>query len=519
MMAPVSRKKKATRALRERQNPAPPPAGGIAPPSEALKPHEVLAAWAVSLAVGKFKRFYSVIFFGIGGVALSVAWTLGPQQALDERLYARLTARADARIVDRWLAVEWKMTDAWVSDWRNVAKATPCAVLEYDGDWGSSQRAFCGTRFPFGTSYDPHGLDQLAPGIAFDWARDASGLMVPELRMSPALRRHLEKKEAQPPPFPHIVDAKNAFELLQYELVSPTESAIRGWSSAPAKIALAVDPADPSSAIPAGFIEKRGKRSIEWIGTLFAAAFGLAFWWVGVSILLSHLPLATRVIMAAIPLLALPWWGEQLPRFLARLNEDVAEVIEDMLGGVDRLGRLVATDPEDALLAQGERITYKPAGAPYEATFGRLKLTPPAQTLASPDAALAALTRAASEQVRAWPSAERVALFEKLYAEKKRALYGAGLAFVPAATEALSDAGDEAVRSTARAFLSEWVTQPVLEPYPSQRGFAQHLQIYRDLANAPVPVIRNPAGWIVERAEKAAAQRAAEAAAEAARKR
>jgi hypothetical protein len=512
MMAPVSRKKRAARALRERQQAAPPPSGGPATPSHPANPLQVLAAWAANAVLGKAARFYSVIFLGFGGVALSIAWTVGPQQALDERAYARLTARADARIVERWLAIEWKTSDSWVPDWRNVAKATPCAVLDYDGDWGSTQRAFCGTRFPFNTSYHPHRLDELAPGVPFDWARDASGLMVPELRMGAALKRHLEAKAAEPPPFPNIVDAKNAFELLQFELVSPTESAIRGWSSAPAKVVLAVDPSDPESAIPAGFIDKRGKREIHWVATVFAGAFGLALWWAGANILLPHLPLPTRVIMAALPLAALPWWGDELPKYLARLNEDFAEMVEDMLGDVDRLGRLVASAPEDALLARGERVTYKPGGPPYEQTFGRLKLAAPTRPFATPDLALAALTRTVAEQVRAWPADERAALFQKLEAEKKRSLYGAGLAFTPAAAEQVSDPRTEdAPRRAARAFLSEWVTQPVLEPYPSQPAFAQRVELFRELTKVPVPVIANPAGWIAERGDKAAQKAAAEA--------
>ena len=380
-------------------------------------------------------------------------------------------------------------------------------MLEYDGDWGSRQRAFCGTRLPFATHYGVHALDRLAPGVPFAWARDGNGLAVPEIRVAPATLRYLEKTAPIEHAFPHIKDARSALELLQFELVSPVESVIRGWSAAPLTIRLAVDPDDPATALPAGFIEERPAPRGLWVGAIFAGAFGLVFWWGGAMILLAHIPPLARAIMATLPLLALPWWGDELPRYLAYLHEDFAEVIEDMLGDVDRLGRLVPSEPADALLAQGERLSWKPGGAPYEQTFGRLALAAPAGPVASPDGALAALTAIAAAQVRAWPAAEQEALFARLRVEKERSLYGAGFAFLPAAREALVGPGvDEGVRSAARGFLSEWVTQPVLEPYPDQAAFQQRVQLLRELREVPVNIIRLPATWIVERAEQRAAE-------------
>jgi hypothetical protein len=239
--------------------------------------------------------------------------------------------------------------------------------------------------------------------------------------------------------------------------------------------------------------------------------FGLVFWWAGMSMLLYRMPLLPRILMAALPLAALPWWGEHLPRAVARLNEDFGEVIEDMLGDVDRLGRLVATEPGDALLADGERVAWKPGGYPYEDSFGQLTLAGPAQPLASPDAALSALNERVTVQVRGWPDDKRESVFRALESEKKRSLYGAGYAFLPAAAEALRDPrASEATRLAARAFLTEWVTQPVDEPWPDQAAFARRVQLYRGLQQVPVNVIANLAELIAERSEKMAAEKAAQ---------
>jgi len=99
---------------------------------------------------------------------------------------------------------------------------------------------------------------------------------------------------------------------------------------------------------------------------------------------------------------------------------------------------------------------------------------------------------------------ERATLFSRLAADKVGELPHAGIIFLPAAKEALLDAhADDVTRVAARAFLSDWVTQPVAEPYPHDAGFRQRVQLFRDLTDLPVPVIANPAGWIVQRAEQA----------------
>ena len=72
--------------------------------------------------------------------------------------------------------------------------------------------------------------------------------------------------------------------------------------------------------------------------------------------------------------------------------------------------------------------------------------------------------------------------------------------------------GDATVRAAAEGFLSSWVTQPVDDPYPDELAFAWRVKLYRDLTGLPEPVIANPAGWIVERAEKRATEKRAIAA-------
>ena len=99
---------------------------------------------------------------------------------------------------------------------------------------------------------------------------------------------------------------------------------------------------------------------------------------------------------------------------------------------------------------------------------------------------------------------ERAALDSQLAADKVGELPYAGLIFLPAAKETLLDTQADAVaRANARRFLSAWVTHPVADPYPRDAGFVQRVPLFRELTDLPVPVIANPAGWIVERAQRA----------------
>src|SRR4029453_6526428 len=102
-----------------------------------------------------------------------MGWTMGPQQLIDDARYAKLTAKTEARVVERWLAVEWKPADEAKGPHRRNAARRPsppsCGVTE---------------------------LTQLAPGVPFAWAVDASGIAVPELRLTAATKAYLER--AQP---------------------------------------------------------------------------------------------------------------------------------------------------------------------------------------------------------------------------------------------------------------------------------------------------------------------------------
>ncbi len=458
---------------------------------------------ALEMAVGKAMRLYAAIFIGIGGLVLTVAWQHGPQRLLDAGEFATLTARHTGHVVESWLALEWDPALMGTSTrWRVFARATPCAVVEYDGDWGPARRAFCGNQLPFSESYTLHDLKEMAPKVPFAWSRDASGFDVPEIRL-PA--NALAWLKAHPSDNFFLEKAKpgSALEDLRIELDRPVDSAVESWSTPAPVFPLALDPARPGEALPVGFVESRRDARPVWAVTVIAGAIGLVAWFSGMNIFLGFLVPAGRIVMGTVPLLVLPLWGDEFPHQLRRLDADIAGVIADMMGDIDITGRLVASDPESAAQAGGERVAWRITEGRYAETFGKIRFVLPKPAPADGDAALAALAATTASQVRAMAVPERIAIFERLKSDKLRDLRGAGFAFLPAAKEAVMDPGaDPALRQAAAAFLSEWVVQPVEEVWPKDPGYRQRLQLLRELTAIPIPVIANPAGWILERGEK-----------------
>lgn len=470
------------------------------------KPLHRIGEFLLGAVLGRVARFYAAFFLGIGGLTLAIAWQSGPKQLLQAYQFARLTATVEARIVESWLALDVALDEMKDNPrWRAFTKASPCMVVEYQhGDWGEAhRRAFCGNRLDFHESYTLHDLDEIAPNVPFSWPRDAAGFAVPELRMSPRVLDWLAKA----PPTDNLLmgpPPATALELLHRELDRPVEHALAGWAGQAPQITLAVNPDDPADAMPAGFVAERRNAMGNWIGFLMFGGIGLMFWSGGMRTLLGDIGRLALGMATVLPLLALPWWSESLPRALSVVHADVGGLFGDMIDTLDRVGRLIASEPAAAARAQGARLALPAGGGIYAGTFGRIRFPRAEAPKASGDEALAALTEMVRAQVAAMPSADRAALFSRLQSDKINDLKQAGLAFLPAAREALLDPGvDDTVRASADGFLSSWVTQPVIDPNPGDAGFAQRVKLYRDLSSVPVPGIANPAGWIVERADQA----------------
>jgi hypothetical protein len=447
-------------------------------------------------AAGFIVRPLAAAILGFAGVFLGMAWLVGPQPMIDHARYSKYTARADGHVIDSWLALEFDPGDMGSHrKWRPFAKAAPCAVVEYSGDWGQpSQRAFCGNRFAFNDSYTLHDLDTLAPKVPFAWMRDERGFAVPQIRMSPKAKAWLA---ANAPPDTFMMSdppPKTELQALQVEFDRPLDHAIAGWTKGVPAFPLAFDPQDPAAAMPAGFVQARLQpQSIgRWVLVLIIGAIGLLVWFEGMAVLLSGLPLSAAILASVLPLLALPWWADQFPRALARLSPQVAQVIGGMFADFDPTGRLMASEPRRATLAEGERMEWRVGKDTYADTLGRIHFTAPAAAPASANAALATLADIVTAQTRAFDTDTQNALFTRLRDDKVAGLRRTGLVFVPAAKAALLDSqGDPAVQRAARRFLLEWTTSPTELPDAHDPAYRERMHLFAILGDVPVPEIAN----------------------------
>jgi hypothetical protein len=433
---------------------------------------------------------------GFAALLLTIAWQTGVQPAIDAAHYGRFTARSQGTIAESWIALDVD-TASEAPFWRLRAQGTPCMTVDITGDWGAPfQRAFCGAHFPVANALSLQRPGDLVAGAPFAWRRDRRGFAVPEIRLEKVARDWLVTKSPQDLPAP-VDPARNAYEELRLLLDEPVEQAVAGWSMPAPSLALALDPQHPEDAVPAAFADAKRHGESQPSAAIFATLLGLLLWFVGMTTLMRGLPRAPMLFAAIVPLLALPWWGEQVPLALGRLDSHVAFFIASILDGFENTQRLRATAPADAQFAAAERIVWSLDDSAYAKSLGSMEFAPPDPPPRDADAALAALEHTVATQVRALDPTARRALFDRLQQDKRADRRGAGLAFIEAAREAMQDGNDA---ESARAFLDEWTTPPIDLPRPEDAAFDERVRLYQSLARVADDVIAQGGRAIAEQA-------------------
>ena len=414
---------------------------------------------AVGWLQGAMLGMYAGFLLLFGGIFLAVAWSIGPQPLIDSIHYRPFTGHASGQIVESWAALDFDpaVLPKGRLYWQPWAKIETCAVVEYGGDWGARlRRAFCGNRFAFRTDFDLESWDTLAPGVPFSFRRDRSGFMIQELRMTKGafdwLSSHPPEDTfmlSKPPPATALGALKEQFDR-------PYAVAIASWTKPMPAFPLAYDPQHPEEAMPAPLVDQR--RDAFSIGLMAVALLlcipGILVWHLGIRFLFPGLGGYPLGFVTLLPLLALPWWSDVLPRIVGWANADWAEVVTDMLDDLSRTTRFNDSAPADAALADGERIVWQAGTGIYADTFGRLHFSEPIPPPANAAAALAALREQTAAQVARLDSAARTALFvklRKLYDAFARNVQGV---FTLAAENTVRDASvDSATRAAAKDYL------------------------------------------------------------------
>jgi len=413
---------------------------------------------AALLALGPFIGIIAGFLLLCGGIFLAVAWSTGPQPLLDSFRYAPYTAQASGRIVESWIAVEFD--PASVPDgklyWQPESKVSPCAVVDYAGDWGGTlRRAFCGNRFQFHDDFHFDDWKTMAPGVPFAFLRDANGFAVEEIRMD---KSALDWISSHPPRDTFMLSKPaptTALAALKEQFDRPLDVAVASWSTPFPSMPLAYDPKHPDQAIPAAIADER-RQGFWWgslIFTLILAVPGVYVWRLGVNMLTGQTG-AILWLLTLVPLIALPWWSELLPTILRHANKNWADVATGMLDDITRVTRFSAGTRDDALQVNGERLVWHVEKGAYADTFGRMRLRVPDPAPKTPEEALAQLRLQVSASVRRLGPADQAALFIRLRQQFDAFARAVQTAFWTAAEDVLRDRqSGVAAHHAARDFL------------------------------------------------------------------
>lgn len=309
--------------------------------------------------------------------------------------------------------------------WEPTAKIAACAVVEYGGDWGGAQRrAFCGNRFQFSDDLHLHDWTSLAPGIPFAFLRDAGGFALEEMRVSKTtldwLKTHPPSDTfmlSKPPPTTALAALKEQFDR-------PYDVAVASWTSVIPTFPLRYDPRHPDQPMPAKYVEDRQGLWSGWqilaVLAVLLAIPGFFVWRIGMRLFFVSEPSPIVMwILTILPLLALPWWGDALPKLLRHVNKDWASIGTDMLDDFTRTSRMLASAPAEATLADDERLIWHLDHGEYADTFGRIRFTAPVPAPTTREAVLDALGAQAATQVLKFTPEDQLALFQRLTADKE----------------------------------------------------------------------------------------------------
>lgn len=396
-----------------------------------------------------------------GGIFLGVAWQAAVKPLVDMREYAGFSAAASGRIVESWAAIDFDPANLPAAKlyWDRASKISRCAVVEYSaGDWGGPlRRAFCGMRINFGDSFRlSDWSEELQDGIPFTFLRDASGFKMQEVRMSRTtldwISHHPPRDTfgmSRPPPATALAALREQFDL-------PVDVAALSWTRAVPEFPLRFDPQRPQEAMPARFVEdSRRWNPAGALVALLLAIPGLWVWRTGIRVFFSgEASPALLWMLTLLPLIALPWWADLLPKLLARANRDWATIASEMLDDVTRSTRMIAGSPDRVEFARGERLVWRLDQGMYADTFGRIRFRQPAPAPKTKDEVIAALRAQAAVQVAQMSASDQLSLLRRLMDDKEHDRGAVQTVFTSAAEAIERDPdADPAVHRAARRYL------------------------------------------------------------------
>lgn len=327
------------------QNPDAEPSSGNGSggdPSSEQRRHFVFGT-LLGLVIRRIHIVQGAAMLALAAALLIGAWNAAPSRRSAVRDLDTLTARGKGEIEDFWWRIDFEGRHLGDSgtNWPGLTRPEMCVRLRYRGSEEGIHRAvYCRRWQELYGLYLIRSTAEAAPGVRPSWL-GKDGLPSLELHLSPRAHRWL----ADRPPVAWVAEswqldrvereAESALDVLEIALDTPLEHLAREWSSGEqpsSSIPIAYDPADPARALPVSLL-KEVRRDLSETGPFAIAVLVVAgiFWTAAWVFLAGGLGrrrrLVVGVLVSAVTLAVLPWWGSRAGDVLSKVWDPAGRLV------------------------------------------------------------------------------------------------------------------------------------------------------------------------------------------------
>lgn len=453
----------------------------------------------LSAPAARGRRLGGALLLVAGVLLLLNGWNADRGAAAAERFVARLTARADARVVARlWQIEPVALDESAATPPRRQAHARLGVRLELNLDSGRAAAVeLRATDEAAGVDGWPWGGPlPLERELGLSPADPVTGLPRLEIVAPPAWLATLRERPARAWPLTAVGGgsppvAGSELEALCLELDRPLEALARLWMRPEGNrpIRLHVDPRDPATALPGVSLGSGWAQRFLWSTSLLIAGvgFGAASIFAGLRRLVPRFGWGLRVAVTVALALATPLWAPRVDEGLGASGP--LHTLAQLAGGPaswSARGPVRLATPEELA---GERWVVDFPHSRYAAALAPFHFVRPLAVARTTGAAWREVVDQIAEQTRALDETALVALLGELAGE----LAGNGREVAPAFLAVAGDlAGDPArsdeVRAAARQMLV-LALDPANAPRPGEFAGREKLAAVAALAAHADPEI------------------------------
>ena len=312
------------------------PPGGWVPPRPAWQQAVVSVFGFVG---GRLRTLGGALVLAIGAVLLINAWQTGPARWRESGALRSMTGRGVATLERAWWRLDFDPRPLGQdgTNWEDLSTPELCARIRVErAGTAATSAVYCRQWQKLSRGSLLTSDAELAPGVPVSWA-GPDGKPAIDLRFSERAFRWLSQRS---PSFwfvarPGLADrarrlARSELDVLWVLIDDPLGLLAREWSLARDwTFSVAFDPARPTRVLPESVLQEAMRPDITTtVVPAMLGIGGLAFWIVGWYLFLESRWKGLPAIVAVATALAVPWWGDLVPRALGSVWEPAGGFVD-----------------------------------------------------------------------------------------------------------------------------------------------------------------------------------------------